>query len=175
MFIRVHDDVKITTEHKDLTFSKGKRKGNTFKKFRITPDETIEYGSDVLVSRMIPKDKIDVMNQDIKVLVMGNDSILVFQEFNEEPIHFLAHNDLDELDLLHFSDLVPDHTEIFCYDPTIEDYFFNKVSNMFIISKNGTSDKKTLRFFNSELKKLSRYIIGTNPKDGIILNGIMII
>jgi len=26
MFIRVHDDVKITTEHKDLIFKKGKRK-----------------------------------------------------------------------------------------------------------------------------------------------------
>mgnify|MGYP001283905923 FL=1 len=124
---------------------------------------------------MIPKDKIDVMTQDIKVLIMDDESTLIFQEFNEEPIHFLAHNDLDELDLLHFSELVPNHTEIFCYDPKVEDYFFNKVANMFIVSKNNTSDKKALRFFNSELKKMSRYIIGTNPKDGIILNGIMII
>jgi len=185
MFIRTKDNVKIIdNNNQTFHFLDSNRKGNIIHKFELKGG-AIRFFDDELNVRMIPKDKIHVMQKDIKIINTEDGNSLVYQDFDESPCRFLILNEVTDLiEEIEFYELTPEDTEILCFDTILEDYYFAKIAFIGIltleldIDGEEITDAKTTEnntIFNNELNTLSRYIIGTNSNEGIILNNIMII
>lgn len=184
MFIRTKDNVKISDKnYETFTFLNTTRKGNTALKFEIINND-IRFFADEFNARMIPKDKTYILqDKEIKILTTEDGLSIIYQDFDEDPCNFLTLEDDDEIKLIDFYDIIPDQTEIFCLDSKSEGYYYSKVAytsviGHIVVDMDIELDKKSIesnKVFTNEFNTLSRYIIGSNPKEGIILNGIMII
>jgi hypothetical protein len=185
MFIRTKDSVKITdNNYQHFSFLNTSRKGNTILKFELANND-VRFYADELNIRMVPKDKVYLVQQkDIKIVTTEDGLSLIFQDFEEEPVKFLSPDeDTDEIKLIDFFDLIPEQTDILCFDNETEGYYFSRIAYTSILIKvvdispeeTDVQTTKNNMVYLNELKTLSRYIIGSKPKEGVVLNGIMVI
>lgn len=184
MFIRTKDNVKIIdNDYQPFSFLNTTRKGNFALKFELVQND-IRFFADELSIRMIPKDKVYILHEkEIKIVTTEDGLSLIFQDFTEEPVKFVSpDDDTDELRLIDFFDILPDQTEICCFDAETEGYYYSKIAYTSILVRVvgdeielDTKSEESNKVFVNELNTLSRYIIGSKPKEGIILNGIMVI
>lgn len=184
MFIRTKDNTKITdNNYQNFHFLNSNRKGNIALKFEIIKND-VRFFADELEIKMIPKDKTSVLEKkDIKIISTEDGNSLVYQDFEENPIKFLSLNEeTDEIEDLEFYEIIPEQTEILCFDSGTEGYYFSKVSYTSVLIGETVVEGVELEqkvessiVFKNELDTLSRYIIGTSPKEGIVLNNIMIV
>lgn len=188
MFIRTRDTVKIFDENgNQFSFLNSNRKGNLVKKFVLDyTNNKIESVSEELESKMIPKKQLSLFeNKEIKIIITAGNDTLIFQDFKENPCKFVRQDDeTDELSVIDFDEIVPDETEIICYNITKDvDFFYpSKVEMIFsIIFEQLINDEEDIQTvennknFIRELKTLSNYILYSEPRKGLILNNILVI
>jgi len=185
MFIRTKDSVKITDDNYEVfSFLNTSRKGNRVTKFNLN-FSAVNFYTDALSIRMIPKDKMHILQEkDIKIITTEDGLSLVYQSFDEEPVRFISPDeDTDEVQPIDFFDIIPEETEILCFDNKTEGYYYSTVAYTSMLmtiveAPDAPLDATTAHnnlIYQNELKNLSRYIIASNPEEGLILNGIMVI
>ena len=180
MFIRTRDSVKMVEGTKEISFLNSNRKGNVVKKIKIS-DGDVQFFDDELLNRMIPKKDIQIFdNKEIKIIITANNDMLTYQDFKDMNCKFLILND-DEVTTIEFDEIVPDDTEILCYDLEIDDYYFAKVSVVLSLQyehlldgEEDTQVEENNLTFKRELATLSNYILYSEPYTGIILNNILV-
>jgi hypothetical protein len=182
MFIRARDTVKMIQDSKEISFLNSNRKGNIIKKFRLVNND-VEFFDDELINKMIPKKELPLFDtKDIKILITSNNDMLAFQDFKDAFCKFLTYNEgSDDIILIDFDEIIPDETEILCYYPEIDDYFFAKVSVILSLQFEpmieGEEDmqiEENNKNFKRELQTLSNYVLYSDPHTGVILNNILV-
>lgn len=185
MFIRTKDSIKIVDSNYELfSFLNTNRKGNQVTKFNLNFSQIVFF-QDVLNIRMIPKNKLFILQEkDIKIINTEDGLSLVYQSFDEGPVRFVVADEItDEIHPIDFFDIIPEETQILCFDNRTEGYYYSTVANTSMLmsvveSPDAPSDALITHYnsvFQNELNTLSRYIIASKPEEGLILNGIMVI
>lgn len=181
MFIRTTDTTifyKFNSKKNIYTpfqFVNHKRKNNIIKQFVLNHNNEIDYIADVLKTKMIPKKEIDLFFGKVINVVVTPHNTLIYQDTDENPCRFVTIDEItDNIIPINIYDIVPNETEILCYDDTLEDFYITTIISLsqYIYDTTQPEDDVYNKQYIQQYEQLSKYFIYI--PHGVIINNFLL-
>jgi hypothetical protein len=167
MFIRTNQYIDfIDDKNRSIQIFHKKKKNNIVKKFSFT-NTNLNFNSDTLLSKMVPKKNTYLLNKrPIKYIITSNGRSLFYQDFSYHQCQFVT-LDNNNFYLLDFAE-IEKGTKILCYSSNIlVGWEVCKVEDFGVLVYGDPDYKK-------KYKNLSKYILFTDSNSGLIVNHILV-